>query len=1425
MALGPFISYVPPGVYTRTLAENNVSNVVAGLRIPVIIGVGQEELETLDLELVRGSSSDVDTPITAEDVSLQWVVDASNPQNPVLGAQNGALTTFRVRNFPIVDGQGLGRVTNDTRTVVVTVNGIAVAIGAVQGAKGLVTLQVPTQPTDTVRCSYKFHRGDTTFTDTLSDQVTSENATLITPGFAPYNIAAGSTDTFTIIVNGATASIALLPNSATTAAGMKSQIDAAGVTGLTTSVFVDPQGRDCLRFTATVSLEIGAGTANGPLGLTVGTQTSRNRAFRVFNRPIVDGTGGGVTTTDTSKVVVKVNGTQVIPASVDGTNGVVTLATAPAPGATVTIAYWANTWQDTFDYLPNTFVSAVIRSGIAPGRNDYIQGTDFVISNPSPDVSIINWGTSYTVSASRTTVGATAFDTKQVIPTLVDSQMFLAECTAVTDTSVIPALVSTTEFLLPEIPTTGNGRNTVLSSEDFASVTNGRVDLVSNRPDLVKVWSGRTLRDALNRSQLTVASVDGASRKVTLKNAVPPDHNVYATFYYNKVSDDTFLLTCTVPGPVGAGQYTVTSTTRNENLYQVKFGSKSGLSQTVQWPRGSELVPDAMHTGDGTAVSEVVTVTFGTEAATNAAYTTKGAGPWSFYSSSSTWVTKVNGSDVTTNLNAAAKGWLIGSHLTVNGSDQITIPASPNNVLELTIDDVDITVTLTAGLRTITQILTEINAAIDADAAFLGTAPNALATSFQIGGAGGDVMLAIKSYSTPAALPGGFDHASYVRVRQGTVEGTLGFTTFQRADGTPKAIAKNATLLGTIAGPFNITAGLNDLFKVRVNGIDYEITLPAGAAVTTAAVVAAINAVPGLTSVSSAGTLGNLDQLRLMSPTNDASSSLVILDGTANDVLGFTENDQASQTLVAVQEVVDRLMSTGGFVSGAVAYSSSLNGNTYLTIESLTTGAATSSIGFTSSATSAFNIQSGTKITPGTDGDNGEDARDNFVVTSSNASGSAGTGYPGQTYTDSVTGLRFTVLPATTGSYSAAGYFTLLVSQTFDVTPSIPTYAIPGLEMTVTNTVGVGVNDLASVQTFAPEGVEPKVGDFYYVSYRYLKQDYQTRLFQQLKTIEANFGRTSTENRVTLGAYLAILNGALLVGISQVQKQPNTNQASAQSFNGAIAALAKPLQGNILPDIIVPLATDSSVYAFLTNHCEIQSSIRNQAERMGMIGFASGTTPTAAQSVARSLGSNRIVAYYPDSAVITLTDEVGQSFEEIVDGTFFAAAAAGAVVSPAIDVATPYSRRRIIGFTRIPRVLDPVEANQTAVAGVTLLDDLGTLIRIRHGLTTQMDSILTRLPTVTQISDFVQQQSRATLDAFVGTKFLNSRTTEVEVAMTSLLKQLLQAEIIGAFTGVQAEVDPNDPTILRFGAFYQPIFPLLYLVLTFNLRANLGGQR
>jgi hypothetical protein len=1416
MALGPFVTYVPPGVYTRTLTESNVAQLVAGLRLPIIIGVGQEELNQDNVALVRGSSATVDQQISNEDVSLSWVVSSVSPNNLVLGAQDGTLVQFRVRNFPLVDGQGLGRVTNDIRTVSVTVNGLPSAVAQVVGQRGLVTLQVPTQPTDIVRVTYYFHRGDTAFLDDVSQQVTVEQAALTSPGYEPFAVTMGLNDLFTFEVNGALQTLTLSAG-ALTASSIKSQIDSLGISNLTTSVFTDNEGRKHLSMLASQELLVLNGSANGPLGFANYTKTGRNATFTVFNRPITDGAGSGLTTTDPAKVVVKVNNVQVVASAVDGQNGTVTLPTPPASGSLVTVNYFANTWQDTFDYLPNTLVTQVVQCGIAPNRADYIQGTDFVVSNPSQDVSIIHWGTSYSVAAASTTVGGTPFDNTQIVGTLNDDKMYLGECERYIDSTTIPATVSTTDFLLPEVPTMGNGRNTTLGLALYNAVTNGRQDLITNRPDLVAVYVGRNLRDATARPAVKVLTVDGTTRRISLQSQVPPDYNAYATFYYNRVSDDSYLFTNKVAGPVGTGQYHVFSTLLNSNLYQTRFGTKAGLPETVQWPRGAEQVPDAFHTGAGTPVSETITVTFDQSDPTNAEFTNKGAEPYSLYRTySDQWITKLNGTNYTTALSIAAPACMVsrGVMPIQSGPDtgSITI-ASGSEVLKLEIDGTPYTINLTNGNRTPTQIVGEINTAVGSP----------VASFVQVGGTPGkgDVYFLLTSTTTPSALPSGFDSPSKVYVAPGSVENVLGFKTYASVTGTSGAINKPATLIGTVAGPFAITTGLNDTFKVQVDGIEYTVSLPAGAAVTPAAVAGAINAV--IPSVASVGTLGNLNQIRLTSPTNVDTSNLIILGGTANDLLGFVQNQIASQSRVSAQEIVNRLNATAGFQTRAVAHPQTLQGATYITITSLTTGLTASKIEFVSSGstTSAFNTTTGLRITPSVDGDNGEDASDIFVVSSDNSAGSSGTGAPGQTYTDARTSLRFTILPAATGSYTIGGQFTMQVSPTFNVNPAIPFYSVAGMELTVSNTVGVVPEDTGRLQTFAPGGVEPANGDPYYLSYKYLKQDYTTRIFRQLKTIEANFGRTSGENRVTLAAYLAILNGSLLVGIKQVLKVSGTNQANDASFIAALNELATPLPGNVKPDIIIPLATSTAVYAQLTQHVETQSLIQNQSERMGFIGFASGTSPSTAATIASSLNSNRIVCFYPDSVVVTLTDELGQSYDSLVDGTFLAASMAGAVVSPAVDVATPYTRRRVQGFTRIPRILDPVEANQTAVKGVTLLEDLDPIIRVRQGLTTRMDSALTRLPTVTQIADYVQQQSRIALDNFIGTKFLATRTQEVNVTMTSLFKQLVQAEIVAAFTGINSAVDPNDPTVLRFEAYYQPVFPLLYIILSFNLRAQL----
>jgi hypothetical protein len=258
-------------------------------------------------------------------------------------------------------------------------------------------------------------------------------------------------------------------------------------------------------------------------------------------------------------------------------------------------------------------------------------------------------------------------------------------------------------------------------------------------------------------------------------------------------------------------------------------------------------------------------------------------------------------------------------------------------------------------------------------------------------------------------------------------------------------------------------------------------------------------------------------------------------------------------------------------------------------------------------------------------------------------------------------------------------------------------------------------------------------------------------------------------------------------------------------------------------DTITPLKGDDvDLFLSLSNHCNIQSSIRFRAERTAIIGVSSGTQPTDVGGIAQQIQNTRIRLVYPDIITLTIQDALGNDKQFLVDGTFLAAAMAGNRASPNIDVATPWTRARIVGFDQLARNLDAVEQNQVAVQGITVMTQAGTVIRVRQGLTTDMTNILTKLPTVITIADEVQRAARRDLDRFIGIKFLPGVLSEIEGQLSTTMKSLKNAEIIAAYTGIQARTT-NDPTTVEVEAFYQPVFPLLYIVITFNLRSNLSG--
>jgi hypothetical protein len=730
----------------------------------------------------------------------------------------------------------------------------------------------------------------------------------------------------------------------------------------------------------------------------------------------------------------------------------------------------------------------------------------------------------------------------------------------------------------------------------------------------------------------------------------------------------------------------------------------------------------------------------------------------------------------------------------------------------------------------------------------LGGAGNAKA-----GVATGQVAVAAnKATITPASLRADFPQTD------GQVSGGAGPTEGEYAvlfyDGTGSASANNV-LEATVDGVF-----VSVTFTASAGGTltplgDNTVAASSG----TASVLSQINA--ALAGIAGAP-FGNLAAvrasqmarrdgvgLRLTSLSADVDSEVVIGTGSANATLGFTAGQSATRSTVSAAALVSALMANNGtlfpvqaaaantFVNeGIASVVTDADGLSYLYLESASLGTA-SRIEFVAAASAdALRIGTGLDVLAG-DFTTGEAALEGFFVTSSNpaGSGSANTstlnsgvgqdGTIGQTYVDTVTGLTFTLLGRDGGlAYPTANTFRFVSSTTFTTSGSIPSQ-LPGVELIVTDTLGTAAGNVATAGTFKRGGEEPAIGDLYYVSYDYTKQDFTPALYSRMATVEAVFGALSPDNPVTLGAYLAILNGAVLVGIAQAEKAPDSDLATVATYASVLDSLNTPLPGNVKPDFIVPLRGDSTeFFQYLNRNISVQSSIRYQNERTAIIGTSAGTTPSQVQTLAQLLTNTRMRIVYPDTATLTLSDAVGNRQEYLVEGPYIAAAMAGSRSSPNFDVATPWTNAQLVGFNQLGRKLDAVQQNQTAIRGVTILEDAPPFLRVRHGLTTDMTDILSKLPTVIQIADYVQQNARIVLANFIGIKFLPGVLSQVEGRLAMMFKNMVMAQICNAYTGIKANVSPDDPTFVAVEAYYQPVFPLLYILINFNVRSTLTAQ-
>jgi hypothetical protein len=236
--------------------------------------------------------------------------------------------------------------------------------------------------------------------------------------------------------------------------------------------------------------------------------------------------------------------------NLDGANATFHLTVAPTAGQVVTVTYFTNTWQDTYDILPAAVVSRLVKVGLSQDTADFSIGSDCVLSGDNR----IHWGQS---SQTVTGVYSTGSD-----PLIDDISTGLRD-DRVYGKLTTPLVVSTTNktFVLPTQPVDGTGKGEPTEDYDLSGGTG-----IGN---VIRAYVGVDWNAALS-NEVTITKVRGT--QITLATAPAVGENVYATYFENNLVDDIWTITNKVPGGANVGKYTIVSRNTGTALAVVRNG-------------------------------------------------------------------------------------------------------------------------------------------------------------------------------------------------------------------------------------------------------------------------------------------------------------------------------------------------------------------------------------------------------------------------------------------------------------------------------------------------------------------------------------------------------------------------------------------------------------------------------------------------------------------------------------------------------------------------------------------------------------------------------------------------------------------------------------------------------------------------------------
>lgn len=371
--------------------------------------------------------------------------------------------------------------------------------------------------------------------------------------------------------------------------------------------------------------------------------------------------------------------------------------------------------------------------------------------------------------------------------------------------------------------------------------------------------------------------------------------------------------------------------------------------------------------------------------------------------------------------------------------------------------------------------------------------------------------------------------------------------------------------------------------------------------------------------------------------------------------------------------------------------------------------------------------------------------------------------------------------------------------------------------LTIARTGGSGISSGATV----------------YLTYRYTDMAFrQPQTFTDYDDVKDFFGEPfdtvtgDITSPLSLAAKFSMENGARRIVL--VSTEDDATLASRAGLDAAHDKLAGLFDVNVVVPLPVGLVgTEVAPADVLNVGTDLASGVEDTSDdadaifRIGILGYETGVTVEPG-SIAAAVSSRRVV-YLAPHAFNYYNGALNQTVR--LGGYYLAAAVGGLLASQ--EPQESLTQKQVRSFSGIPSDLQAVMTtsvkNAWAAAGVAVVevDRSGRLV-VRHGLTTDMTSIVTREVSLVRGRDAMVQSLDTSFrfSGLIGSPIDSETALRVKNLAAGALEALKAAGTIFEYRNLKVRQTSADPSVIEIKYEYSPTFPLNYIVIAYTLNVN-----